>query len=893
MKRTFLALSWLALVLLAVLVVGAGLGMAQSNGPVKDARPTPTPVLPLPTQAPPSPIAPEIPPLPDLIVESIEVLPATPRIGDTVRVLVTIKNRSQTDVEPGNNFWTDLYVDPAVLPIQLGQHGVYEWPCQATWVPAGGSHILTMEYVFDDVKTFSLYAQVDTDNHVQEANENNNVLGPVTVEVLGQDQVMHQTHREFQLGMASGLDISHPRGVIRRGIFRMPFTEPEIYTPDIQIDHPGPPSGPTTVNQTRPALASSGTGILFAVWEDGRNGGVFNRDVFFSRSTDGGSTWQEPDVPVSDDVGNQIRPDLAYDPDRGPSGRLYAVWQDEREGNYDIYFAYSDDAADPTEPIADIDWQGQEKLNDDTGVAAQLNPSIALGPEGEEVYVVWQDQRNGNDDIYLVRYDYGTLEWSDNYFVTDDPDTTAQNQMAPSISVESAEGRVVVAWEDWRDPLHPEIYSMWSVDKGETFGIDVPITIVPPEDRTTYRRAPSVAAQTTIETIEYWDETQEITKSTTTSITAIHVGWQDGPEDQADVYYAYASFIYDFEAREECPYPYETGDDDRPHYCFGAPQKLSGFVIDSDYALPPEPGPIWPIEPSWQGQVSLDLVPDGPSWWTYCHAGSTQVYSRGVVVAWSDARSYDDWRYEIRTRRVASPEGDPKVFEPCEDWMIGHVNDNAKLYPLRDNPVKYKIYQPAATGQFNPSIVADDSGVFVAWDDDRWDDPTVTGTVRNRDVFMAQMGSEPEGIFISPVIDGGAVDPKWYVLSWWGVTEHGGDVLFQTRFGDDPYPPKEGTASGGWTAWTGNASSGAYVDPVECPTGSGEGCVYDAPGRRIVDPDGDDWFDCDGATCPGPYRYMQYKVIQRGPSRRTAVSRVVVHYDGGIRVYLPIVLKAY
>ncbi|MFN2290802.1 MAG: sialidase family protein, partial [Anaerolineae bacterium] len=621
--------------------------------------------------------------------------------------------------------------------------------------------------------------------------------------------------------------------------------------------------------------ASDGAGTLFAVWEDGRNGGVFNRDIYFSRSTDGGNTWLTPNVRVNDyvPVSNQIRPDLVYEQS---TGRLYAVWQDERSGNFDIYLAYSDDLGDT--------WSSNQMLNDDVGTEAQLNPSIAIGRgalgPGNRVYVAWQDQRNGNDDIYLVRSDDGGANWSSNYFVTDDPDMTAQNQAAPSVAVENVRGYVVVAWEDWRDPLHPEIYAMWSQDEGQTFGIDVPVTIVAPEARNTYRRAPTLATETTTETIEYWDEIEEITKTLTTGITAIHVAWEDGPLDQTDIYYAYAYYAFELEAREECPYPYEAA------FCFQAPQKISGTVVDSDYVRPPGDSAAWPIEPSWQGQVSMALVPAG-TYTTGCHADSTQDYSRGVILAWSDARSFDEWRYEIHTRRIASPGADPRSFEPCEDWAWGMVNDNTKLYALRDDPTLYEIYKPAATGQFWPAILVDPDGVFVAWDDDRYDDPTVAGTVRNRDVFMAEMtlGVNTEGIFISPVFDGRKDEPKWYVLSWWAVTELGGDVMLQTRFSNNPVAPPAG---GGWTDWTGNPSSSS----VGCSAGAG--CYYDAPGRHIVDPAGDDWFGCSDATCPGPYRYMQYKVILTGPSRRTALSRVVVHYEGlQNNIYLPIVVRNY
>lgn len=883
MKRALVGLTCLAILTAVILIAGGSLGAAQIPGPVENARPTPTPIAP-PEEGPSEPESPEVD-LPDLVVTSIEVVPEIPLKGETTTIKVTIKNQGKADVtvypEP-NNFWSDLYVDPAELPIQLGQNGVFDWGCQAVWVPAGGSHVLQTEYVFNQVKTYALYAQVDTDNHVFESNDYNNVGEPLMVEVLASAMVQ-QTHEDFQLGMASTLDISHPEGVMRRGIFWEPYTEPDVYYPDTQIDDPGPPSGPTNVNQERPALIGDSGSTLFAAWEDGRNGGVFNRDIYFSRSTDNGDNWSSPDVRINSDgtSTNQIRPALAYDEDYGALGRLYAVWQDGRNSadalnqTYDIYFAYSDDRGST--------WSPNVKLNDDIGSANQQNPSVAIGPAGE-VYVVWQDERNNNADIYLARSDNGGATWTPNYFVTDDPDMTQQNQSAPTVAVEKQEGRVVVAWEDWRDPLHPEIYAMWSSNGGVNFGIDVPVTIVAPEARTTYRRDPTLAIQTTEETVEYWDETQQMTQTLTTFVSVIHLAWTEGQGDNTDVYYSYANHTWDEEARDPCPYPY-AGD-----FCFKPPQKVNGFVIDSDYVVPSDAPPAWPIEPSWQGQASLALVPENAIWnLTGCNFGSTEDYSRGVVIAWSDARSFDDWRYEIHTRRVASPEGDPKRFELCEDSSTGHVNNNAKLYALRDDPFKYETYKPAAAGQKNPSVYANEANIYVAWDDNRWDDPTVAGTGRNRDVFFARMGSAVQGIYISPVLFGNSDAPMWYVLSWRGATEHAGDILFQTRFGVDSTPPKTGAAGDGWTAWTGNPGS-----PTAVGCTAGVGCYYDAPGRHIVDEGGDDWFGCEGTDCPGPYPYVQYKVILTGPSRLTAVSRITVYYEGDqFTTYLPVVLRSY
>jgi hypothetical protein len=224
------------------------------------------------------------------------------------------------------------------------------------------------------------------------------------------------------------------------------------------------------------------------------------------------------------------------------------------------------------------------------------------------------------------------------------------------------------------------------------------------------------------------------------------------------------------------------------------------------------------------------------------------------------------------------------------------LNDNAKLYPYRDDPDRqvYELYKPAATRQSNPSIYRDDTGVYVAWDDDRWDDPLRSGTVRNRDVFYAEMGISDDAIYISPVLDARA-EAQWYVLSWWAATEHSDDLLLQTRFGISgaASPPHEDVEANGWTRWTGNSSS-TYPD---CPTGAGVDCYYDAPGRHIVDPDGKEWIGCSGSSCPISYRYIQYKVVIRSTSPwwqnpfKTALSQVKIYYKGGNTVYLPIVIK--
>jgi hypothetical protein len=118
----------------------------------------------------------------DLVVTAIEIVPANPTAGQTVTVRVTIRNQGTTSVTPGNNFYLDFYVNRNPAPVLPGD---IQWGIQGSWMTAGASRTLTDSYVFNG-GTHQLWAQVDTDNSVNECpNEHNNILGPISLVVTG------------------------------------------------------------------------------------------------------------------------------------------------------------------------------------------------------------------------------------------------------------------------------------------------------------------------------------------------------------------------------------------------------------------------------------------------------------------------------------------------------------------------------------------------------------------------------------------------------------------------------------------------------------------------------------------------------------------------------------
>lgn len=150
--------------------------------------PTPTPtatppgptVTPTPTQPPtghiPQCIRPTLETVAgiDLVVVSLEAVPANLGTGDAAIVNVTIRNQGTVGITPGNNFYLDLYVNQ--IPV-AAQPGLVMWGIQGSDLGAGQSRTYSTQLPFNTPGDFWLYAQVDTDGTVNEVNEGNNRLG--------------------------------------------------------------------------------------------------------------------------------------------------------------------------------------------------------------------------------------------------------------------------------------------------------------------------------------------------------------------------------------------------------------------------------------------------------------------------------------------------------------------------------------------------------------------------------------------------------------------------------------------------------------------------------------------------------------------------------------------
>ncbi len=140
--------------------------------------------------------------LPDLVVEGLSLLPEEPRSGEPVTITVTIANVGQAPTRGG--FWTGLYIDPQEPPFvnsastELGSGLLWYTP----GLEAGEAITLTTQEAEEQHSDFGgtfapgsheLYLYVDAYNPgveeglVVESEEGNNLLGPVVIEVGGEE----------------------------------------------------------------------------------------------------------------------------------------------------------------------------------------------------------------------------------------------------------------------------------------------------------------------------------------------------------------------------------------------------------------------------------------------------------------------------------------------------------------------------------------------------------------------------------------------------------------------------------------------------------------------------------------------------------------------------------
>ncbi len=179
-----------------------------------------------------------------------------------------------------------------------------------------------------------------------------------------------------------------------------------------------------------PDIALDGDTVHF-VWKN--QPGTGRPFDVLHRSYDG-TTWSSPVmVNIDSQDENQDGPEVV-----AGHGMAHVVWYEESSGDWNVKYRGLEDGA--WGPVLDLGPSG--------GLGNQNRSHIAM--EGPYLFLVWQDDRDGTEGIYLRQFN-GT-DWEDEEEVTSD---VAHPSQRPRVAVEGAV--VHLAWDAIED-LQPHTY---------------------------------------------------------------------------------------------------------------------------------------------------------------------------------------------------------------------------------------------------------------------------------------------------------------------------------------------------------------------------------------------------------------------------------------------------
>jgi len=196
-------------------------------------------------------------------------------------------------------------------------------------------------------------------------------------------------------------------------------------------------------SQSNPQLTGDGNSGAIITWSDSRKA-VGESDIFAQRiSHDGTIQWTTDGVEVCNYLYFQDSPVIISD---GEGGAIIA-WQDTRAGNFDIY-------AQRLNANGEFMWT-EHGIPICSASQNQQTPAIVSDGDGGAI-IVWQDERNGNHDIYAQRVNgAGEMQWATDGIAA----TTSSGDQSAPVAISDNAGGIIITWWDYRNDTFGDIYA--------------------------------------------------------------------------------------------------------------------------------------------------------------------------------------------------------------------------------------------------------------------------------------------------------------------------------------------------------------------------------------------------------------------------------------------------
>ncbi len=316
-----------------------------------------------------------------------------------------------------------------------------------------------------------------------------------------------------------------------------------IWEPDVRLtNHPDTSS---TVPQNGWTIGVDTLHHVHVVWFDNRDG---NFEIYYKRSTDGGTNWEQ-DRRLTNDPGTSVGPSVAV----SQKSDVHIVWNDIRNGVPRLYYIHSLDGG--------ATWDSVRELSN---IAQWEQPTVAVGRNDDSVHVVWTKLVFGVSEVFYKRSLDGGTNWG-----ADQRLTFVPVQKEHPVCAVDRRGWVHIVWQDTRNSTQDkrEVYYKRSTDGGATWGQDTRLTFDPngSSDQTVavgkdgrvhvvwhddrdgnfeiyYKRSPDGGTTWEPDTqLTYTDTTYYVTTDLPSvavdELGRIHVVWQDKRSGINSIYY--------------------------------------------------------------------------------------------------------------------------------------------------------------------------------------------------------------------------------------------------------------------------------------------------------------------------------------------------------------------
>ena len=277
-----------------------------------------------------------------------------------------------------------------------------------------------------------------------------------------------------KIGIASVLILS---------LFSFAYAEWTGTTTEQMITYEQPPGDGLEVRIATFSAAPNGN--LYAAYAQTNSPSPYTRELYFSKSTDGGLTWSGTtgDVIINADDGQSVYYSSNYeyiDMQIDSEGRIFIIWCEDYEstGIREIMLLYSTDEGDSWENnTADV------PISDPNGIAFDANkPSLAIDPD-DNLHAVWNQKTDSTYNNYEICYSRSTdhgLTWTGQ---TADREISFRDALPawnPDIACDGS-GNIYVVWnEDAYSGSEYQLLFGKSTDGGTSFSsetADLPISL--------------------------------------------------------------------------------------------------------------------------------------------------------------------------------------------------------------------------------------------------------------------------------------------------------------------------------------------------------------------------------------------------------------------------------